>query len=325
MAGGFRALLACPVCRGTLDAGWRCLDCAAVYAAPEGVPALRLPSGRRTETVRAFYTAAPFPGYPPRDSLTWLRARAERSRFARLLDEAIPGDARIVEIGCGTGQMSLYLAHADRIVIGADLTRASLLLGAAAARRFAVQRALFVETDIASAGLRAGAFDVVYCSGVLHHTPDPRASFRRIVELARPGGMIVLGLYNQIARLPLRLRRAIARITRERWIPCDPVLNDRAAEPARREAWLRDQYRHPEEHRHSLGEVRRWFAENGVDYVRAFPSAQIAEAPEGLFEAEADDWSFEALLAQLGWMGSIGDEGGLFVTVGRRGGDRGGL
>src|SRR5256885_5757359 len=50
------------------------------------------------------------------------------------------GDARIAEIGCGTGQMCLYLARADRMVIGADLTRAALRLGAAAARRFGLDR-----------------------------------------------------------------------------------------------------------------------------------------------------------------------------------------
>ena len=32
-------------------------------------------------------------------------------------------------------------------------------------------------------------------------------------------------------------------------------------DPERREAWLRDQYRHPEEHRHTIAEVQRWFAE----------------------------------------------------------------
>src|SRR5205085_1033831 len=120
----------------------------------------------RTEAVRRFYEQAPFPGYPPRDSLQALRQRAERSVFARLLDRAIPGDARIVEIGCGTGQMSLYLAHADRVVIGADLSRPSLLLGSAAARRLGVRRVTFIETDLRCAGLKAGAFDVVYCSGV---------------------------------------------------------------------------------------------------------------------------------------------------------------
>src|SRR5258708_11355682 len=111
------------------------------------------------------------------------------------------------------GQMSLYLARADRIVIGADLTRASLLLGASAARRFGLDRVQFVETDLRRPGLRAGAFDVVYSSGVLHHTPDPRASFARIVQLARPGGMIVVGLYNAFARIPLRLRRLVARLS----------------------------------------------------------------------------------------------------------------
>src|SRR5579859_6842961 len=196
-----RSLLACPACGGTLDARWRCGNCGAQYDASSGVPALRLPGDERTDRVRAFYTEAPFPGYPPRASLTWLRARAERSRFARLLDRAIPGDARIVEVGCGTGQMSLYLAHADRRVVGADLTRASLILGAQAARRFGVTQVQFVETDLNRPGLRRNAFDVVYCSGVLHHTADPRGGFASIVDLARPGGLMVVGLYNAIARL----------------------------------------------------------------------------------------------------------------------------
>src|SRR4029077_967085 len=127
-----------------------------------------------------------------RDSLQALHARAERNVFARMVDQAIPGDARIAEIGCGTGQMCLYLARADRLVIGADLTRASLRLGAAAARRFGLDRVQFVETDLRRPGLRAGAFDVVLSAGVLHHTPDPRASFARLAQLARPGGTIVL-------------------------------------------------------------------------------------------------------------------------------------
>ena len=129
-----RDLLACPACGGALAVGWQCRGCGAHYTAPDGIPDLRLGSDTRTDAVRRFYKYAPFPGYRPRDSLASLYARAERSKFARLLDEAIPGDARIVEIGCGTGQMSLYLTRADRLIIGADLTRASLLLGQGAAR-----------------------------------------------------------------------------------------------------------------------------------------------------------------------------------------------
>src|SRR4051812_9310114 len=246
-----QALLACPACAGTLRADWSCAGCARRFDEADGIPNLRLPGDERVEAVRRFYDTAPFPAYPPRDSLHALRARAERSVFARLLDRAVAADARILEIGCGTGQMCLYLARADRIVVGADLTRASLRLGAAAAHRFALDRVQFVETDLHRPGLRASAFDLVYASGVLHHTPDPRASFARMVRLARPGGAIVVGVYNPVARIPTRVRRLVARAPGFRVTPFDPVLRDRRHEPARREAWLRDQYRHPEEHVHT--------------------------------------------------------------------------
>jgi SAM-dependent methyltransferase len=311
----FLELLVCPACEGALTEEWSCRHCGARYETPDGIPNLRVSGDTRTEAVRCFYEQAPFPGYPPRDSLEWLRARAGRSEFARLLDRAIPGNARILDLGCGTGQMSLYLTRADRVVIGADLTRASLELGAAAARRFRLGGVQFVETDLHRPGLRKGSFDVVYSSGVLHHTPDPRASFARLAPLARPGGMIVIGLYNAFARIPFRLRRLVARLS---GVTFDPVLRDRKSEPARRQAWLRDQYQHPEEHRHTLAEVQGWFAENGVEYVRAYPSALLGTDSDELFARAADNWRPEGWLAQLGWMRSLGHEGGLFIAVGQR-------
>jgi 2-polyprenyl-3-methyl-5-hydroxy-6-metoxy-1,4-benzoquinol methylase len=314
----FRELLACPACAGSLAADWSCGRCGARFEAPDDVPNLRLGGDDRTEAVRRFYERAPFPAYPPRDSLQALHARAGRSAFARLLDEAIPGDARIVDIGCGTGQMSLYLARADRLVVGADLARAALVAAAAMARRFGLDRVQFVETDLRQPGLKAGAFDVVYSAGVVHHTPDPRASFGRLARLARPGGTIVLGVYNAFARIPLRLRRLIARLSGFRLIPFDPVLRDRNGEPSRREAWLRDQYQHPEEHRHTLAEVQRWFAENGVEYLRAYPSALLGDDRDELFARAGDNWRVEGWLAQLSWIPALGHEGGLFFTVGRR-------
>jgi SAM-dependent methyltransferase len=314
----FCGLMACPSCEGVLTADWSCQQCGAHYTAPDGIPDLRLPGGPRVDIVRRFYQQAPFPGYPPHDTLVWLRARAGRSEFARLLDRAIALDARIVEVGCGTGQMSLYLSRANRIVIGADLTRESLRLAAAAARRFSLDRVQFVETDLHRPGLRPASFDVVYSSGVLHHTPDPRTAFARLARLARPGGMIVLGVYSAFARIPLRLRRMVARLSGFRVIPFDPVIADRQHQTQRRDAWLRDQYRHPEEHRHTLAEVQRWFAENGVEYVRAYPSAVLGAAPSDLFARAEDNWRLEGWLAQIGWIRALGPEGGVFVTIGQR-------
>jgi SAM-dependent methyltransferase len=272
----------------------------------------------RTEVVRRFYDEAPFPGYPPHDNLAAFRARAERSRFAQLLDDAIAADARIVEIGCGTGQMSLFLAHADRVVVGTDISRAALRLAHGAAVRFGITAVRFVETDLHHAGLRPESFDVVFSAGVLHHTADPAAAFGCVARLVRPGGMVIVGVYNSVARLPLRFRRGIARLTGFRVVPFDPVLRERREQPARRSAWLRDQYQHPEEHRHTIGEVKRWFAANNIEYLRAFPSTVFGDDGRDLFAPAADDWTLENWMAQIGWMWTLGREGGLFFAIGRR-------
>src|SRR5690242_9806440 len=144
------AVLACPACEGSLLARASHLTCSACdrsFGVAGGIPDLSRAPDAAARVLRDFYGAAPFPGYPPRDSYASLRRRAERSEFARLLDQAIAPGATVLEVGCGTGQMCLYLATADRLVVGADLTRASLELAAAAARRFEVDRVRFVETD----------------------------------------------------------------------------------------------------------------------------------------------------------------------------------
>ena len=64
--------------------------------------------------------------------------------------------------------------------------------------------------------------------------------------------------------------------------------------------------------------MQGWFAENRVEYLRAYPSAVLGDEPEELFARAADNWRPEGWLAQLGWMRALGHEGGLFFTIGRR-------
>ncbi len=65
--------------------------------------------------------------------------------------------------------------------------------------------------------------------------------------------------------------------------------------------------------------MRRWFAANGIGYVRAVPSALLGggAADQALTSAEEGGWWLEDILAQLGWVHQLSGEGGLFVTIGR--------
>jgi len=268
-------LLACPACAGPLAAGLWCTGCGARFEAPDGIPNLRLASDQRTDAVRRFYERAPFPGYPPRDSLQALHARAERSAFARLVNHAISGDARIVEVGCGTGQMCLYLARADRVIVGADLTRAALLLGAAAAKRFGLAGVQFVETDLQQPGLRAGSFDVVYSSGVLHHTPDCRRGFAEVARVTAPGGTSVIFLYNywNIYNLIFQLFKPFKRLVPLAKVPVgvvrllQPFARSHFGHPlddAQLRRLLGDKLWTPQATFHSVSEIRRWGQEEGL-------------------------------------------------------------
>ena len=81
-----------------------------------------------TEVVKQFYEQTPFPNYDDLDNPRALLEKARAGLFARLLNEQIPYDARVVEIGCGTGQLTNFLAIAHRSVVGVDVCLNSLRL-----------------------------------------------------------------------------------------------------------------------------------------------------------------------------------------------------
>jgi hypothetical protein len=67
-----------------------------------------------------------------------------------------------------------------------------------------------------------------------------------------------------------------------------------------------------------VSEVRRWFAENGIEYLRSFPTTLFEDEGGDLLAAAGDDWIVETWLSQIGWMRTLGREGGLFFSIGRR-------
>ena len=77
-----------------------------------------------------------------------------------------------------------------------DPTIESLKLGSAFAKSNKVDNCIFVNGDLFSNPFSKEYFDIVWCSGVLHHTESPLKGFEIISTWLKPNGYIVIGLYN---------------------------------------------------------------------------------------------------------------------------------
>ena len=168
--------------------------------------------------------------------------------------------------------------------------------------------------------LKDGFFDFVISNGVLHHTGDCRGAFARISRLARPGGYVIVGLYNAFSRLIHYGRVGLYRLTGITSRVLDPHFTKIGAE-GKREAWFRDQYCHPHETCHTLGEVLGWMEEDGLEFVNSIPKPEVGPGltpDEPMFAPRDPGTALGRIISQLADMGSGYREGGFFIVIGRR-------
>ena len=329
--GVLKGRLMSPCCGASLateNAKLVCEACQHAFEVTDGIPQLFWPHdeivdpGDVTEMVKAFYEDAPFPNYNDHDSLSTLIEKSRAGLYARRLDETIPYNSSVLEVGCGTGQLSNFLGISCRQVIGTDMCLNSLRLGEAFRREQGLSRVRFVQMNLFRPAFHAQQFDVILCNGVLHHTADPKGGFESLLPMLKPGGHIVIGLYNTYGRLFTDLRRLVFRLTggRARWI--DPILREAGLSSERRRAWFSDQYRHPHESKHDFGEVLGWFDHNELDFVRGIPAMRPDDdglAGETLFEAQPRGGAIDHFAVQIGQIVDAGQkEGGFFVMIGKK-------
>jgi SAM-dependent methyltransferase len=323
-------LFCCPRCSGALTrhaAHFTCGSCQQTYPDQEGVPSLfasnEWSTDRRdvTDVMKAFYEANPFPNYDDFDSAASLIDKARTGLFAKLLDEQIPFGARVIECGCGTGQLTNFLSIANRTVIGADLCLNSLKMATAFKDQNDLSRAHFFQMNLFRPCFKPASFDLVISNGVLHHTSDPFLGFRSIATLVKPGGYILIGLYHKYGRLATDVRRWVFNTTNDRFMMLDRHAVDSNVSAAKRRSWFMDQYKNPHESKHTVGEVLGWLQKVGFEFVHAVPkTVPFAELQDGerLFKPERIGSPVERLLVNLGMMITGHREGGFFITIARR-------
>ncbi|MDO0931901.1 class I SAM-dependent methyltransferase [Streptomyces sp. DG2A-72] len=94
-----------------------------------------------------------------------------------------PGD--VLDLGCGTGSLSLLAAEQGHRVTGVDLSPAMVALARA---KLAGRDAVFLVGDAAAPPVGEDRFDTVLVRHVLWALPDPGRALRHWRDLLRPGG-----------------------------------------------------------------------------------------------------------------------------------------
>jgi ubiquinone/menaquinone biosynthesis C-methylase UbiE len=141
----------------------------------------------------------------------------------------------VLDLGCGEGSFGRWCGEQGaRSVIGVDLSRRMLALGA---ERTADPRIRFVRSGVEQIAFRAGSFDLVVGSYVLHYVEDYAAAVGRIFGWLRPGGSFVFSVEHPVMT---------AQVESQGWAT-DHVgrrlfwaLDDYADEGARRSRWFVD-------------------------------------------------------------------------------------
>lgn len=312
---------------GSINAGrddtLTCGACGRPFAISGGVPQLLWPNDAQpgvdpTEAVRSFYEKAPFPLYDDHESLRSLIEKSRRNRYEDAINRALPFNSTILDVGCGTGQLTNVLGVSCRRVIGVDMSSSSLALAERFRREHRLSRVRFMQMNLFKPCFKPAQFDVVVCNGVLHHTGDPRAGFERLLPLVKPGGYIVVGLYNRYGRMMNHVRRQFFRVSRGRGQWIDSRLRASGLSRAKRRAWFEDQYRHPHESTHTIDEVLAWFDRAGLQFVRGIPSTTgEGDLDGGLLTPSRPGTALDHAQVQLKQMVAGNRNDGLFFMIGR--------
>lgn len=327
---GILALLRCPVDRSSLrwDPNGGRLSCevgAHLFPIEAGIPCLftasEWPDGKTevTDFVDALYEETPLPSYDGLGTRDSLRKKISERIFGRLLDEQVSHDATILEVGCGTGQMTNFLGMGwGRTVIGSDICLNSLALAKAFRDRFSINNVQFLQSNLFRPPFAEGSFDLVISNGVLHHTSDCAGAFQSIARLVKPGGNIIIGLTNWLGGLPRVWRSRLINVLDVAGTTLGYRARDRG-EMARRKLWFRDQYQHPHETRHSMTELLGWFDAAGFDYTASIPTIGDRElgADMRLFDLHSTGTSWDRLSSEIEMLLSGGGDG-RFIMIGRR-------
>ncbi len=132
---------------------------------------------------------------------------APENRFILKHLGAVSGK-RLLDLGCGAGENSVYFAKQGANCVAADYSGGMVEV----ALELAAQNQVEIEGKIINAmaiDFPDASFDIVYAANLLHHLPDPQACIREMHRILKPGGKAcfwdplkhnpIINIYRRIA------------------------------------------------------------------------------------------------------------------------------
>jgi SAM-dependent methyltransferase len=116
-------------------------------------------------------------------------------------DREYRSDLDVLIAGCGTWQAAKYaLCHPDARVVAIDVSPTSLEHTEALKQKYSLTNLVTRQLPIEDVAELAKRFDLIVCTGVLHHLADPDAGLRALRSVLRPEGAMYLMVYAPYGR-----------------------------------------------------------------------------------------------------------------------------
>jgi len=277
-----------------------------------------------TNLVKDFYYQKPFPSYSVNDDKLTILQKGEKNYLAKKFKKEIGYNKNILEVGSGTCQLSLYLGiGTNNNIFALDGAINSLRLGKKFSNEHNINNVHFVNADLFDNIFPDEIFDFIWCNGVLHHTENPYFGFLNIAKKLKKNGLILIGLYNRFGRIRTIFRKYFYKIFGKKFLFIfDPYLRklnkDYKKNIEKISAWINDQYEHPIESLHTLGECIGWLDKNNLKFISCIPNLEMS-SDINLFKQSRAPSIFERFLIQLSMpFTSFGAEGGLFIIIAKK-------
>ncbi len=243
----------------------------------------------RSEAVRDFYERMPYPA-----PLTSLDAHRDlykdrdrrRAEFHLMWPAKRPGGGQdILVAGCGTSQAARYaLREPDARITAIDISDTSLRHTRDLQRKYKLENLELHQLPIERVRDLGRSFDLVVCTGVLHHLPDPDYGLRALREVLRPTGAMRLMVYARYGRAGIymmqeycRLLDIEASLTDLRTLraalealPADHPISGllRRSKDFWRPEAMADALLHPQDNAYTVPEVYAWLERGGMSFGR---------------------------------------------------------